>query len=133
MRFQRHAAVKCRMAGWPAGCTLLSRKAGTQRRPEGGNDETHNELRDDRCGRPDLVNNYGAKRTYIVLPKSVGDAPKSWVAAGVPKLSFDCSSGTCILVKAWNGAGSAYEFYSPKTKSGEMMLTEIVMTPDRGN
>jgi hypothetical protein len=80
-----------------------------------------------------MVNNYGAKRTYIVLPKSVGDAPKSWAAAGVPKLGFDCSSGTCILVKVWSGTGSAYEFYSPKTKSGETMLTEIVMTPDRGN
>ena len=80
-----------------------------------------------------MVNNYGAKRTYIVLPKSVGDAPKSWVAAGVPKLGFDCSSGACILAKVWSGSGSAYEFYSPKTKSGETMLTEIVMTPDRGN
>ena len=80
-----------------------------------------------------VVGNYDARRTYIVLPKSVGDAPKSWVATGVPKLGFDCSSGTCILVKAWDGAGSAYEFYGPKTKSGETLLTEIVMTPDRGN
>ncbi len=80
-----------------------------------------------------MVNNYAAGRSYIVLPKSVGDAPKSWVASGVSKLAFDCSSGTCILAKAWNGAGSAYEFYSAKTKGGETMLTEIVMTPDRGN
>ena len=80
-----------------------------------------------------VVSNYDAKRSYFVLPKSVGDAPKSWVASGVPKLGFDCSSGTCILARAWNGEGHAYEFYSPKTKSGETMLTEIVMTPDRGN
>jgi hypothetical protein len=79
------------------------------------------------------VNNYEARRSYIVLPKSVGDAPKSWVASGVAKLGFDCSSGTCILAKAWNGAGNAYEFYRPKNKGGETLLTEIVMTPDRGN
>ncbi len=80
-----------------------------------------------------VVNNYDARRSYFVLPMAVGDAPKSWVASGVPKLGFDCSSGTCILVKAWNGEGHAYEFYRPKTKSGETLLTEIVMTPDRGN
>ena len=45
--------ARSRMAQWPAGCILFLRKPGTQRRPEGGNDETHNELRDDRCGRPD--------------------------------------------------------------------------------
>ena len=80
-----------------------------------------------------IVNNYDARRTYIVLPKSIGDAPKSWVASGTAKLGFDCSSGTCILAKAWNGAGNAYEFYRPATKGGETLLTEIVMTPDRGN
>ena len=80
-----------------------------------------------------VVSNSDTKRSYVVLPKSIGDAPKSWVASGVPKLGFDCSSGTCILAKAWNGEGYAYEFYRPKTKSGETLLTEIVMTPDRGN
>jgi hypothetical protein len=80
-----------------------------------------------------VVNNYDARRSYFVLPMAMGDAPKSWVASGEPKLGFDCSSGTCILARAWNGEGHAYEFYRPKTKSGETMLTEIVMTPDRGN
>ena len=80
-----------------------------------------------------VINNFQAKRSYVVLPKSVGDAPKNWKASGVPKLGFDCSSGTCILAKAWNGEGYAYEFHRPKTKSGETLLTEIVMTPDRGN
>ena len=80
-----------------------------------------------------VVSNSDTKRSYVVLPKSTGDAPKNWIASGVPKLGFDCSSGTCILAKAWNGEGYAYEFYRPKTKSGETLLTEIVMTPDRGN
>ena len=80
-----------------------------------------------------VVSNAGAKRTYVVLPQSVGDAPKKWQASGLPKLAFDCSSGACILVKAWNGQGYAYEFHRPKTKGGETLLTEIVMTPDRGN
>jgi hypothetical protein len=80
-----------------------------------------------------VVNNAEAKRTYVVLPQSVGDAPKKWQASGLPKLAFDCSSGACILARAWNGAGYAYEFHRPKTKSGETLLTEIVLTPDRGN
>ena len=80
-----------------------------------------------------VVNNSEAKRTYVVLPQSVADAPKNWKASGLPKLGFDCSSGTCILAKAWNGEGYAYEFHRPKTKAGETLLTEIVMTPDRGN
>ena len=70
------------------------------------------------------MNNYDARRSYFVLPKSVGDAPKDWAASGVPKLGFDCSSGTCILAKAWNGEGHAYTFYSPKRMSGETLLTE---------
>ncbi len=80
-----------------------------------------------------VVNNAEAKRTYVVLPQSVGDAPKKWQASGLPKLAFDCSSGTCILAKAWNGEGYVYEFRHPRTKAGETLLTEIVLTPDRGN
>jgi hypothetical protein len=80
-----------------------------------------------------VVNNAGAKRTYLVVPQSVGDAPSKWKASRQPKLAFDCTSGTCILARAWDGAGYAYEFHHPATKSGETVLTEIVMTPDRGN
>ena len=47
-----------------------------------------------------IVNNYAAKRSYIVLPKQVGDAPKSWVASGQAKLGFDCSSGSLRAGKA---------------------------------
>src|SRR5260370_5857956 len=148
------------MAQWPTGCTLLPRKPGTPRRPEGGNDETLYQFRDDRCGRPDrdrrsgfgaeqadgggplrfprrqqrdgtgtiqvrvvngntangalVINNFQAKRSYVVLSKSVGDAPKNWKARGVPKLRVDCSYGTCILAKAWNAEGHGYEFHRPK-------------------
>ena len=80
-----------------------------------------------------IVNNYAAKRSYIVLPKQVGDAPKSWVASGEAKLGFDCSSGACVLAKVWSGQGNAYDFHGPKTKSGETMLTEIVMKSDKGD
>jgi hypothetical protein len=80
-----------------------------------------------------VVNNSEAKRSYVVLPQSVADAPKNWQASGLPRLAFDCSSGTCILAKAWNGEGYVYEFHRPRTKAGETLLTEIVMTPDRGN
>ncbi len=80
-----------------------------------------------------IVNNYAARRSYIVMPKQVGDAPKSWLASGEAKLGFDCSSGTCVLAKVWTGQGNAYDFNGPKTKSGETMLTEIVMKADKGD
>jgi hypothetical protein len=80
-----------------------------------------------------IVNNYAARRSYIVLPKQVGDAPKSWLASGEAKLGFDCSTGACVLAKIWTGQGNAYDFYGPKTKGGETMLTEIVMKPDKGD
>ena len=80
-------------------------------------------------GRAILVNNYASGRSYIVLPKLVGDPPKSWVASGDPKLGFDCSTGVCVLAQLWTGQGYAYSFHGPKTKSGETMLTEIVLKP----
>ena len=80
-----------------------------------------------------IVSNPGAKRAYTVLPRSVRNAPKDWAARGEAKLAFDCSSGTCILAKVWYGEGYAYDFYGPKKKSGETMLTEIVMKPDRAD
>jgi hypothetical protein len=80
-----------------------------------------------------IVTNSAAKRSYIVLPKSVGDAPKKWIASGDPKLGFDCSTGACVLAQAWAGEGSAYKFYGPRVKSGEMQLTEIVMKADKGD
>ncbi len=80
-----------------------------------------------------IVDNFNARRSYIVLPKSTGDAPKQWIASGVPKLGFDCSTGACILVQAWAGQGYAYQFYRPKTRGGEMHLTEIVMKPDKAD
>jgi hypothetical protein len=84
-------------------------------------------------GRVILVNNYAARRSYIVLPRLVGDAPKSWVASGDPKLAFDCSTGVCVLAQFWTGQGYAYSFHGPKTKAGETMLTEIVMKPDKAD
>jgi hypothetical protein len=82
---------------------------------------------------PITVNNSATQRTYVVLPKSEGDAPKQWIKSGQAKLAFDCTSGACILVRAWSGAGRAYEFYGPKTRSGEVQLTEIVMKSDKGD
>lgn len=79
-----------------------------------------------------VVNNYDAKRSYIVLPKSTGDAPKKWIESGEPKLGFDCSTGACVLVQVWNGLGNAaYYVHRPRTRGGETLLTEITMKPDR--
>ena len=80
-----------------------------------------------------IVDNYATKQVYIALPKLIGDAPKSWVESGQAKLAFDCSTGTCVLARAWRGEGSAIDLYSPKTRSGDVHLTEIVMKPDKGD
>jgi len=80
-----------------------------------------------------IVSNYNAKSNYIVLAKSAGDAPKAWIASGEGKLAFDCNSGTCILVRAWSGAGHAYEFYSPKARRSGGLLTEIAVKSDKGD
>ena len=91
-------------------------------------------LVDSRTGSgPITVNNSATQRTYVVLPKSEGDAPRRWIESGQAKLAFDCTSGACILIRAWTGTGRAYEFYGPKTRSGEVQLTEIAMKPDRAN
>ena len=78
-----------------------------------------------------VVNNHDAKRSYIVLPKSNGDAPKKWIESGEPKLGFDCSTGACVPVQVLNGRGTAYTVHGPRTRSGETLLTEIVMKPDK--
>jgi hypothetical protein len=80
-----------------------------------------------------IVNNYDAKHSYIVLAMSVGDAPAKWIASGQPRLGFDCTTGACILARVWYGEGYAYQLYGPKTRSDEVLLTEIVMKPDRGD
>jgi hypothetical protein len=80
-----------------------------------------------------IVSNFDAGHSYIVLPQSTGDAPRKWVEGGLPRLGFDCSTGACILAKVWTGQGAAYTFYYPKTRGGEMLLTEIVLTPGKAD
>jgi hypothetical protein len=175
MRFQRHATVGGRMALWPAGCILIKREPGTQRRPEGGNDETSNHVLDDLMMTAGVasaqtlmnaeipfafsvgnhvvepgtyrvgivpgsssnavlrVQNVQARNSVMVLPQSSADAPRKWIASGLPRLGFDCSTGACVLMKVWFGRDYSYQLHPPKAKGGEMLLTEIVMTPDRGN
>ena len=91
-------------------------------------------LVDSRTGSgPITVNNSATQRTYVVLPKSESDAPRRWIERGQAKLTFDCTSGACILIRAWTGTGRVYKFYGPKTRSGEVQLTEIATKPDRAN
>ena len=40
-----------------------------------------------------IVSNYDAKRAYTVLPQSLRDAPKDWVASGAAKLRFRLQHG----------------------------------------
>ena len=80
-----------------------------------------------------LVDNFVTKQSYIAMPKSHGDAPKNWVESGQARLAFDCSTGTCALARVWQGQGNAYDVYRPKTRSGDVHLTEIVMKPDKGD
>jgi hypothetical protein len=85
------------------------------------------------AGKMLIVDNYATKQAYIALPKSIGDAPKSWVESGQAKLAFDCSTGTCALARVWRGEGSAIDLSGPRTRSGDVHLTEIVMKPDKGD
>ena len=66
---------------------------------------------------------------YLLMPNLNSDAPKDWRANGSPRMGFDCSTGACVLRKVWFGEGYAYEFSGPKMKSGEVQLTEILLTP----
>jgi hypothetical protein len=57
------------------------------------------------------------------------DAPKSWVAAGDPKLVFDCGNDSCSLRKMWNGSSSyAYAVPAPKKAAGELVAhrTDVI-------
>ena len=167
------------MAQWRAGCILIPRRAGTPRRPGGGNDETIYEIYDDRCGRPDgdSRSSFGPGHhegggSFRFSRRQPGDGTgydpaeisqyeqdqrcndreqlrrearlHGAAAVGAQctqglgsqrsgEAGFDCSSGTCVLAKVWYGEGYAYDFYGPKKKSGETMLTEIVMKPDRAD
>ena len=71
--------------------------------------------------------NQTTHRTYMMAAILQSDAPKGWKASGAPRAAFDCSTGACSLRKVWFGEGNAYEFHGPKTKSGEMQLTEILL------
>ena len=80
-----------------------------------------------------IVNNQATHESYMALPKSVGNAPKNWAESGLPKLGFDCSEGTCILARVWRGTGYTYELHGPKTRHGEVHLTEIALKADKGD
>ena len=80
-----------------------------------------------------IVNNQSTNESYMVLPKSVGEAPKNWAESGLAKLGFACSEGTCVLARVWRGVGYAYELHGPKASHGEVHLTEIAMKPDKGD
>jgi hypothetical protein len=79
------------------------------------------------------VDNVDTKSTHMMLPQASSGPSAKWLAGGTPRLAFDCSSGACVLKQVWFGDGPAYQLGSPKTRGGEMRLTEILMTPDNGN
>jgi len=72
--------------------------------------------------------NETTRHSYMVAAMLQSDAPRHWKTSGAPRAAFDCSTGTCALRKIWFGEGNAYEFHGPKTKSGEVQLTEILLT-----
>ena len=79
------------------------------------------------------IYNFDTRHSYLLLPRSRDGASPKWIASGLPRIAFDCSTGACILTRVWFGEGNAYQFYGPKTRGGEMLLTEIVMKPDRAD
>jgi hypothetical protein len=57
------------------------------------------------------------------------DAPKAWVAAGAPTLSFECAGGRCAIRQIWTGYEPAFQFSGPKPGGDEpVRIAEIRMT-----
>jgi len=48
-----------------------------------------------------------SERKGVLLLVSWRDAAKEWVAAGVPKISFECVEGRCSLAQVWRGGRDA--------------------------
>ena len=79
------------------------------------------------------VYNIDTKSAYLILPHARDAASPQWMANGLARISFDCSTGACFLRQVWFGEGAVYQIPGPKTRGGEMLLTEIAMKPDRAD
>ena len=79
------------------------------------------------------IYNNATKHGVLALAMYAEDPPKTWQTTGEARVAFDCSSGACVLAKIWLGEGSSYAFAGPRKKSGEMLLTEIVMKRANGD
>ena len=74
---------------------------------------------------------YDTQHSVFVLPSIRTTPSKEWMAAGLAKLSFACTDGSCALTRLWTGEGDAYTFYPTRGKDGEMRIAELTMRPER--
>ena len=69
----------------------------------------------------------------ILMLALARDADKQWVAAGVPKIQFNCLDGRCTLARVWDGQSrDAMEIRSAKPGLPEnAKLSVITLTAVR--
>jgi hypothetical protein len=63
----------------------------------------------------------------LVVSAPGSDAPKAWLQAGTPKVSFDCLGSTCTLRQLWNGRDSfTYAFPSAERPTIDAQRVTVV-------
>jgi len=73
------------------------------------------------------VQNVNTKATAVLLPVLGPDAPKAWVEAGNPRITFECVDGSCSLRKLWNGRDAAvYQLPARKLRPAEVERIAVV-------
>jgi hypothetical protein len=76
-----------------------------------------------------VLYNRSTQTAVAVVSNVRGDAPRQWVAAGDPKLTFSCTGGTCRLSTLFTGSDAfAYSFPAPRPPAGNVVAsrTEVV-------
>jgi hypothetical protein len=77
--------------------------------------------------------NVDVRRTALVIPSYRNDVSKEWASSGLPRMSFTCGEGPCVISRLWTGEGDAFNFFSGRGKDGELRISEIVLRPDRAD
>jgi len=77
-----------------------------------------------------FVRNLDTHTAVITLATFGEDAPKTWRSAGKPVLAFECTEGSCVLSKLYDGANTfSYAIPHRAVRSGETKLSLITLMP----
>jgi len=73
------------------------------------------------------LRNANTKAAAVLVPFHGDYAPKTWVADGNPRLSFECVDGACSLRKLWNGRDAAvYQLPARKLRPAEVERIAVI-------